>query len=159
MIANVRNSRPRTKLAMTQAPKRRWFSFSLRTMFIVVTVGGCWLGWHVEHARNCARLLRDLNSRGAIIQTSLLSTGAIYWQDASRGEKTTSWMWRLLGFGQIDQLFLADGHFTNVDVDQLEALFPKAHFYRCEKIADEELRFFGYLRDPSGFEAPLSATH
>jgi hypothetical protein len=144
---------------MTQASKRRWFSFSLRTMLIVVTVFACWLGWRVEHARDCARLLRDLNSRGAIVQTSTLSTGAIYWQDGSRGKKTTSWIWRLLGFGQIDQIFLADGHFTNTDVDHLEALFPEAHIYRCEKTVDEELRFFGYLRDPTGFEAPLSTAH
>jgi hypothetical protein len=30
---------------MTPAPKRRWFQFSLRTMFVVVTVFACWLGW------------------------------------------------------------------------------------------------------------------
>jgi TRAP-type C4-dicarboxylate transport system permease small subunit len=29
---------------MTPAPKRRW-SFSLRTLFVVITVLACWLGW------------------------------------------------------------------------------------------------------------------
>ena len=26
------------------APKRRWFAFSLRTLFVVMTVVGCYLG-------------------------------------------------------------------------------------------------------------------
>jgi hypothetical protein len=30
------------------APKRRWFAFSLRTLFVVVTVAACWLGWNVH---------------------------------------------------------------------------------------------------------------
>ena len=29
---------------MIPAPNRRWFRFSLRTMFVVVTLVGCWLG-------------------------------------------------------------------------------------------------------------------
>jgi hypothetical protein len=30
---------------MTTAPKRRWFAFSLRTLFVLVTVFGIWLGY------------------------------------------------------------------------------------------------------------------
>ena len=134
------------------APKRRWPRFSLRTLFVVVTVLCCWLGWRLERSRDCARILRDLNSRGAIIQTSTLSTGAIYWQDGSRGEKTASLVWRVFWFGQVDRIFLADGHFTNADVDRLESLFPGAHLYRCEKAGDSELRFFSSLRERSGFD-------
>jgi hypothetical protein len=29
---------------MTTAPKRRWFKYSLRTLFVVVTAFGVWLG-------------------------------------------------------------------------------------------------------------------
>lgn len=32
---------------MTPAPKRRWFRFSLRTLFVVVTVLACWLGYAI----------------------------------------------------------------------------------------------------------------
>jgi hypothetical protein len=29
---------------MISAPKRRWFAYSLRTLFVVVTAFGVWLG-------------------------------------------------------------------------------------------------------------------
>jgi hypothetical protein len=32
----------------TRAPKRRWFQFTLRTLFVVVTVLACWLGYAVS---------------------------------------------------------------------------------------------------------------
>ncbi len=34
---------------MTTAPKRRWPRFSLRTLFVVVTVAGVAVGWLVYH--------------------------------------------------------------------------------------------------------------
>src|SRR5262245_55242507 len=39
---------------MTNTPPRRWFSFSLRTLFVVVTVLGCWLGWQLREMRERA---------------------------------------------------------------------------------------------------------
>ena len=36
---------------MTAPPKRRWFRFSLRTMFVAVTVFGVWLGWQLKIVR------------------------------------------------------------------------------------------------------------
>ncbi len=36
---------------MTLAPKRRWFRFSLRTLFVVVTVFGIWLGYELNWIR------------------------------------------------------------------------------------------------------------
>ena len=36
---------------MNQAPKRRWFRFSLWTLFVVVTVFGCWLGYELNRNR------------------------------------------------------------------------------------------------------------
>ena len=44
---------------MPDAPKHRWFRFSLRTMFLVITAIACWLGWnlHVVQTRLAARRL------------------------------------------------------------------------------------------------------
>jgi hypothetical protein len=33
------------------APNRRWFQWSLRTLFVVVTVFGCWLGYEFNWIR------------------------------------------------------------------------------------------------------------
>ena len=46
---------------MTAPPKRRWFSFSLRTMFVVVTVFGVWLGWQLKIVRDRKALLAEIS--------------------------------------------------------------------------------------------------
>ncbi len=39
------------------APNRRWFRYSLRTLFVVVTVFGCWLGYELNWIRQRHELL------------------------------------------------------------------------------------------------------
>src|ERR1700690_2367557 len=56
--------RPRASPPMIPAPKRRWLRFSLRTLFVVVTVFGIWLGWQTNVVRE-RRTMRDwLEARG-----------------------------------------------------------------------------------------------
>ena len=45
---------------MTAPPKRRWFRFSLRTMFVVVTIFGVWLGWQLKIVRERKAILREI---------------------------------------------------------------------------------------------------
>jgi hypothetical protein len=50
---------------MTTAPKRRWFAYSLRTLFLVVMVlaaFGYWLGWNINvvHQRQALRTRGDV---------------------------------------------------------------------------------------------------
>jgi hypothetical protein len=40
--------RPCYNVGMSDAPKRRRFRYSLRTLFVVVTVLGCWLGYQLH---------------------------------------------------------------------------------------------------------------
>ena len=44
---------------MSEAPKRRWFRFSLRTLFVVVTVCCVWLGWQLHIVRERQAMLRE----------------------------------------------------------------------------------------------------
>ncbi len=39
------------RMTMALAPKRRWLRFSLRTLFLVLTVVGCWLGYELNWIR------------------------------------------------------------------------------------------------------------
>jgi hypothetical protein len=43
---------------MTPAPKRRWFRYSLRTMFIAMTFG-CWLGYNLNWIQERHTFLRE----------------------------------------------------------------------------------------------------
>lgn len=45
---------------MHDKPPRRWFRFSLRTMFIVVTALCCWLAWECRVVRQRQALLREI---------------------------------------------------------------------------------------------------
>lgn len=44
------------------ASKRRWFAYSLRTLFIVVTVFGCWLGYELNWIRQRHEFIAEQRS-------------------------------------------------------------------------------------------------
>jgi hypothetical protein len=48
---------------MTPAPKRRWFAYSLRTLFVVVTVFAVWLGYSMNWIQQRHKVLNDSEAR------------------------------------------------------------------------------------------------
>ena len=52
---------------MTTTP-RRWFSFSLRTLFVVVTLGCCWLGWQLNIVRERKAAMAWIADKGGNMQ-------------------------------------------------------------------------------------------
>jgi hypothetical protein len=50
---------------MTAAPKRRWLRYSLRTLFVVVTVFGVWLGWQASIVHERKRILSSLERQAS----------------------------------------------------------------------------------------------
>ncbi len=51
--------RDELKRIMSANTKRRWFRFSLRTLFVVVTVVACWLGWNVHQVQKRKALFQE----------------------------------------------------------------------------------------------------
>ena len=51
---------------MTLAPKRRW-TFTLRTMFVVVTVLCCWLAWNVNAVQKRKHLIDWASFHGVVL--------------------------------------------------------------------------------------------
>ena len=51
---------------MTTQPRRRWFrfAFSLRTLFVVVTIFGVWLGWNHKIVRERKAVLAEIDRIG-----------------------------------------------------------------------------------------------
>src|SRR5687768_12513201 len=43
---------------------RTWLRFDLRTLFVVVTVFGVWLGWQIHKKREQARVVSAVNALG-----------------------------------------------------------------------------------------------
>jgi hypothetical protein len=55
-------------------PRRRWFSFSLRTLFVVMTLLACWLGWELSVIRERKAVRQQLAAKG----TFQFTTSAVY---------------------------------------------------------------------------------
>jgi len=102
------------------APRRRWlqFAFSLRTLFVVVTVCACWLGYQL----NWISQRRDFIENRAPTR--------VYWApslslpititDPSRVD-APGMLWM---FGERGNWKIAPSH--RVDVDEARRLFPEA---------------------------------
>ena len=43
---------------IARSPHRRWFRFSLRSLFVAVTLFACWLGWNWRQVRERDSLLQ-----------------------------------------------------------------------------------------------------
>jgi len=58
---------------MNDKPRRRWFNFSLRTLFIVVTALCCWLGWEMSVVRSRQAALSRIKGNMAFSVTTAQS--------------------------------------------------------------------------------------
>jgi hypothetical protein len=90
---------------MTLVPKRRWPRFTLRTLFVVVTVFGVWLGWQLNWIRQ--RHVYLARRRELFIAQDKLENYNVDEQSLSSyyGSASTSapWPLRLLGEkGQVE---------------------------------------------------------
>ena len=85
---------------------RRWFRFSLRTLFILLTLFGVWLGVQVKWIRD----------RNQLIETNRLSTEA---------GGVAPWTIRLLGEPGYATIFVNANYGQSLD-NEVQRLFPEA---------------------------------
>jgi hypothetical protein len=125
---------------MAPAPKRRW-SYSLRTLFVVVTVLCCWLGWNLHLVREHNRVaLSLLEANGtAHRHTNIVAA----WDDAD-GEpfkldarSRLPLAWRLLGALPVAEINLDGQEFTKFDCHYYSGLFPEANVSRSKAWPDD----------------------
>ena len=119
---------------MTAKP-RRWFSFSLRTMFVVVTLLCCYLAWQMSIVRQRQSLLAELRTQpGAQVTTAaawlqLLSPGP------SQPKMATIPRVRIwLGDEAIQSIGLARGYhrLNQSHLDELKRTFPESNVHEYE---------------------------
>jgi hypothetical protein len=110
---------------MIATPKRRWFRFSLRTPFVLVTIAGVWLGYQCNIVRE-RKKLRALavdatgsswNAFNRAWNTHVVSPGI-------RGY-TVSWVRKLFG-DESTRLICLSPTMTPEQVDKFKWYFPEA---------------------------------
>jgi hypothetical protein len=135
------------------APRRHWSSFSLRTLFVVVTVFGIvigWLAWNVRIVRS-RQLTRTwvIRQGGAVHFNGLMPFHS--WNPpaptrARNADLDPSWVRRLLGDERVE-LLECPRNFSTSELDQVAVVFPEA-----------EIQQLAPPRWPSGFrpKAPIA---
>ncbi len=121
---------------MTTAPNRRWFRFSLRTLFVVVTCLGCLLGWlayNLNWIRERRHAVRWLS------QQELFGPGMV----KSEHQPELPWSLRVLGEDpSYDVVWVFPGPEEFVDIPAfrrrmatIAPLFPETRFKDFEDTA------------------------
>ena len=103
-------------------PKRRWFRFSLRTLFVLVTAIAVFIGWNLWQVRQRQEYFRlfsvdDENVEGLI---SLRVVGE---------EPKLSFVWILLGAKPQEKINLSREKYSDDDIRRIESLFPEADIF------------------------------
>jgi hypothetical protein len=120
---------------------RRWFRYSLRTMFAVVTIFAAWLGWELHQIRERDRMLRSTTflrlfenrPRAAVMRQS--EVARLYPPDLPKAHVAAGappktnipYVWRLLGDKPVNDMdiFLPSDEYTTRDARQIQSLFPE----------------------------------
>jgi hypothetical protein len=125
---------------MTSAPKRRWFRFSLRTLFVVVTVFGIWLGWQLHFVTRRKQAINWLEEAGGLaIHSSWVRDDPSLARDRP---DVLNWpqlpFWRRwLGDETIVEIWIPKDAYNEANIARLAKCFPEA-----------------VLRDPKTLEPP-----
>ena len=138
---------------MDEKPKRRYlrFVFSLRTMFVVVTIFGVWLGWELRIVHERKYILRQLeqNFPGSFQLISLEATEA----DTSRVVMGAYGDYEFMRVSRIRR-FLGDESYARIAlppslepqfIERAEHAFPEAAL--VIRSPDEGYRVFSATRD------------
>jgi hypothetical protein len=63
---------------MSENSPRRWFRFSLRTLFVIVTLFACWLAWQLSIVRMRQSALRQLKALPGVEVTTAAAWGRLF---------------------------------------------------------------------------------
>ena len=115
----------------TNPTKRRWFRFSLRTMFVLVTMGCVWLGWQASVVIGRNSLRRHAEQQGAIFCPSPAGNSP-----NPTGHPRLSFVRILMGDADVKTiLFIAGSDAQAKTYQDCESQFPEADkvFYPPEQ--------------------------
>jgi hypothetical protein len=115
-------------------PSRRWLRFSLRGLFIVITLFGIWLGVQVNWLRKRQEARRWIQQHESPGQWSQVNPTDVTWTKTDgtkyRGKPADApWSLRLLGESRLALIHLNKSTLCEADIPRINsllALFPEA---------------------------------
>jgi hypothetical protein len=111
-----------------QALKRRWFRFGLRTLFVIVTVFGCWLGYQVNWIRQ-----RHSALASGVVQGEIPNTPYVL-------QTTTAprllWLFGETGYKRLLVRFFGVEP-SQAERDKIKELFPEAAIWPYHPKVDD----------------------
>ena len=113
---------------MNDKPRRRWFNFSLRTMFVVVTLMCGWLGWESSIVRQRQALRKALEANPTV-QITTASAWADRYPGGAMGQPaaTIPVVRRWLGDEAIQEIwYYSYMQGPKIDLERLAKVFPEA---------------------------------
>lgn len=116
-----------------------WLRFSLRTMFIVVTVLCCWLGWESSIVRGRQTLLKELRTRPSVSVTTAEQWAAMFVPrspplPAGQQRASVSIVRRWLGDEAVQEIGYSKHYqpLSEAELKRLTKVFPEARLYEQE---------------------------
>ena len=123
---------------MPDAPKLRWFRFSLRTMFVAIAVFACWLGWNVHVVQNRLAVRRLIIENGGVVFVlrgitisavdadgkPAIVRGFVYEIDGP--EQNISLVRRLLGDEIVDLVLISHEGACGMTNKEIAQIFPES---------------------------------
>jgi hypothetical protein len=100
-------------------PRRFQFRFSLRTLFVLLTLFGMllgWLDWNRRQVNEREKLFHSVAARGAMF-------GSL---NSSVPRKPLTLVWSLLGATAVGLIEVPDGTCSEQELHRLMSLFPEA---------------------------------
>lgn len=103
-------------------PLSRWFRFSLRTFFVVLTLFGVWFGLQVKWIQKRRDTLRWIKAHGG--QEISYESIVYLVGDPLPPPKPVPWSLRMLGEPSVYNISIING--TDETVQRVKSLFPEA---------------------------------
>ena len=99
-------------------PRRRWFRFSLRTLFVLMSLLCIWLGWNVYQVRQRETVLQYLRQQQVFMEANN------YPEHPWRRSLPFIWSW--LGAKPVGRILLPHWQYSDDDCRTIQRLFPEA---------------------------------
>lgn len=113
-------------------PRRRWFRFGLRTMFVVLTMFSLWLGWQANWIRERHSLIDAPQQTGVEPEYDVISQSMSLRAPLQVETKDAPWPLLWLGERGVYTLYIRDD-MPKAEVARIRALFPEAEIDHVSK--------------------------